>query len=85
MSDKILEYLIAEGHITQEQFDKKVEEAKKASLPIIINEDLGNALVVTFQNDNILGDMVMSLMIQNNDLANMVLELQNRLEVLENA
>lgn len=69
--DEILNYLIAEGHITQEEFDKKVEEAKAASLPNQMFDDIGAALAVSLMN--------------NDQLAVLVLDLMKRVEALENA
>lgn len=70
------EFLINNG-VTSEELDK-VEEPK------VIN-DLGKVLVVTLQNDNELGNLVMSLFFQVNDMAMLVMQLQNELEELKNA
>lgn len=47
--------------------------------------DIGTTLMITLQNDNQLGDLVMSLFMQVNDLATMVMQLQTELEGLKNA
>lgn len=70
------EFLINNG-VAPEELDK-VEE------PEVIN-DLGKVLVVTLQNDNELGNLVMSLFFQVNDMAMLVMQLQNELEELKNA
>jgi hypothetical protein len=73
--EALREYLISKG-IPPEELDEVKE------LPIV--SDLGNALVVTFENDNQLGELVWSLFSQVNDLATMVLQLQTELDTLKN-
>jgi hypothetical protein len=74
--ERLREYLIQNG-VSPDELDK-VTEPEALS-------DIGNALVVTFQNDNQLGDLVMSLFMQVNDLAMMVMQLQSELEAVKNA
>ncbi|MGD6832589.1 hypothetical protein ACQCT5_10520 [Sutcliffiella halmapala] len=74
-----------------ERAGKSVEDFQRdlknnpSPINLEVVNDLGNALVVTYQNDNELGNMVMSLFIQVNDLAEMVMLLQSELEALKNA
>ncbi|MGE7637617.1 hypothetical protein [Peribacillus frigoritolerans] len=74
--DLMREFLIQNG-ADPEELDKIVE-------PDII-KDLGNALVFTFENDNQLGELVMSLFLQVNDMAMMIMQLQTELVELKNA
>jgi len=74
--DRLREYLIQNG-IPAEELDE-TKEPKALS-------DIGNTLMITLQNDNQLGDLVMSLFMQVNDLAMMVLQLQTELEEMKNA
>lgn len=88
--NELKEYLKRELGITDEQYNDLVAKAKEEStlnknivLLQTIADDLGMMGVVTLQNDNQLGDLVMSLMVQNNDLATMVMNLQAEVEVLK--
>lgn len=74
--EHLREFLIKNG-IPAEELDNVQEPAALA--------DLGNALIFTFQNDNQLGDLVMSLFMQVNDLAMLVVQLQMEMEELKNA
>jgi hypothetical protein len=73
--DRLREWLILRGI--------PAEELDKVETPASI-EDLGNTMVVTLQNDNQLGDLVMSLFMQVNDLAMMVMQLQMEVDTLKN-
>lgn len=70
------DYLIQNG-ISEKELDEVHEPRALA--------DIGDALVFTFQNDNQLGELVMSLLFQVNDLAMMVMQQQTELEELKNA
>ncbi|WP_350300587.1 hypothetical protein [Peribacillus frigoritolerans] len=74
--DVMREFLINKG-VSPEELDKVVE-------PKVI-KDLGNSLVSTFQSTDQLGVLVMSLFLQMNDLAMMVMQQQIELEALKNA
>jgi hypothetical protein len=69
------EYLIQKG-IPPEELDE-IKEPK-------VVKDLGEVVVVTLQNDNQLGELVMSLFFQVNDLAMMVMQQQMEIESLKN-
>jgi hypothetical protein len=73
--DRLREWLILRG-IPEEELDK-------VETPASI-EDLANTMVVTLQNDNQLGDLVMSLFMQVNDLATLVMQLQADVQTLKN-
>jgi hypothetical protein len=84
----LIEKVLKDTGMTQEQFEQLVQANRdKNPVPVLKTdtETIGNALVVTFQNDNQLGDLVMSLFFQVNDLAMMVMQLQTELEELKNA
>jgi hypothetical protein len=73
--DLIRDWLIQQG-VSPEELDKH-EEPKALS-------DIGNAILFTLQNDNQIADLTMSLFMQVNDLAGMVIQLQTELEELKN-
>jgi hypothetical protein len=84
----LIEHVLKETGTTQEQFDALVEEQRsKNPVPLIRTdlENVGEAMIVTFQNDNQLGELVMSLFLQVNDTAMVVMQLQSELEELKNA
>jgi hypothetical protein len=87
-NDHLLEHYRKLAGVSEEQMQKDIEE-QRAKNPIprleVDTETVGNALVITFQNDNQLGELVMSLFLQVNDMAMMVIQLQSELEELKNA
>lgn len=73
--ERVREWLIQNG-VSPDELDNVEEPAAL--------EDLGQTLMVTLQNDNQLGQLVMSLFLQVNDLAMMVMQQQIELEALKN-
>jgi hypothetical protein len=87
-TDYLLEHYRKLAGVTEEQMQKDIEEQRaKNPVPLIrIDlENIGEAMIVTFQNDNQLGNLVMSLFLQMNDMAMMVMQLQTELEEMKNA
>jgi hypothetical protein len=76
------EAIVRKAGKTLEEFAREVDAQPS---PKQQRDDIGEAIVVTFQNDNQLGDLVMSLFLQVNDLATLVMEQQIELEALKNA
>jgi hypothetical protein len=83
MENPLLDYALQRAGISKEEYQRIVENYRNNSTAKRDFETIGNALVVTFQNDNQLGDLVMSLFIQVNDMAMMVMELEQRVSSLE--
>jgi hypothetical protein len=87
-TDYLLEHYRKLANVSEEQMQKDIEEQRaKNPVPLIKTdmENIGEALIFTFQNDNQLGELVMSLFMQVNDMATMVLQLQAEVEELKNA
>ena len=76
--NEIKEYLKRELGISDEQYTQMVEVERSKNVTKADLETLGNALVVTFQSDNQLGDLVTALLIE-------IEQLKARVGVLENA
>jgi hypothetical protein len=77
--DALAKTFIDQGVMTQEQYDALVEEQKHKNAtgnPVL--NDIGQTLMITLQNDNQLGQLVMSLLME-------ISVLKSRVEVLENA
>lgn len=83
--EKLIEKFTKEGLVNEAELQERIKEYEKKSVTKSDLETLGNALIFTFQNDNQLGDLVMSLFFQINDLAMMVLQLQSEMEEIKNA
>jgi hypothetical protein len=87
-TDHLLDHYRKLAGVSEEQMQKDIEEqrAKNPVPRLEVDADIiGNAMVITFQNDNQLGELVMSLFLQVNDMAMMVMQMQSELEELKNA
>ncbi|NBI31280.1 hypothetical protein [Chengkuizengella marina] len=82
--EALREYILRKTGKTVEQFKKEVEESKSKSVTKTDIETLGAATLTSFQNQDELGELIMSLFIQVNDLATIVLQQQIELEGLKN-
>ncbi|MFQ3543634.1 hypothetical protein Q7A53_06065 [Halobacillus rhizosphaerae] len=97
--EQAVQDMIDNGEITQEQLDEMVAKHKEAST---LNKDvseLGKSLIITYMNDNKLGDlismafmnvdmvarMVQAQAIQVQQLSAKITELEEKLEELNNA
>jgi hypothetical protein len=87
-NDHLLEHYRKLAGVSEEQMKKDIEEQRaKNPVPLLRTdlENIGEAMIVTFQNDNQLGELVMNLFLQVNDMAMMVMQLQSEVEELKNA
>jgi hypothetical protein len=87
-TDYLLEHYRKLAGVSEEQMQKDIEEQRaKNPVPLLQTdmENIGAAMIVTFQNDNQLGELVMSLFLQVNDMAMVVMQLQSEVEELKNA
>jgi hypothetical protein len=87
-TDYLLEHYRKLAGVSEEQMQKDIEEQRaKNPVPLLRTdlENIGEAMIITFQNDNQLGELVMSLFLQVNDMAMVVMQLQSELEELKNA
>ncbi len=80
--DVLTENILRKMGISHEQFEREIEKAKLESVTKNDIETLGNASLTSFLNQDELGGLVMSLFIQNNDLATVVMELQTQVDRL---
>ncbi|MEC1714767.1 hypothetical protein [Schinkia azotoformans] len=98
MIDNLLAFYRSNLGISEEQEQQIIKEMKEldesnptsllnANKNIVLQksyiDDLGMMGLITLQNDNQLGELVMSIMIQNNDLAAMVMNQQAEIEQLK--
>jgi hypothetical protein len=75
MDLKVIEEFLVQNGIDPRELEE-TKEPKALS-------DLGATLMVTLQNDNQLGELVMSFFMQFNDIALLVMQQQTRIETLE--
>lgn len=71
------EAIIKRAGKSVEDFERDLKD-NPSHLNLNVLNDIGESLLVTFQNDNQLGDLIMGLLTQIQDL-------QQRVEALENA
>jgi hypothetical protein len=80
-----MEAILKRAGKTREDLERDIASLPDSPTNKDVINTLGDALVITYQNDNQLGDLVMSLFLQVNDLAMMAMQLQTELEELKNA
>jgi hypothetical protein len=87
-NEYLLEHYRKLAGVSEEEHERLLEEERaKNPVPLLRTdlENIGEAMIITFQNDNQLGELVMSLFLQVNDMAMVVMQLQSELEELKNA
>lgn len=83
MREQILEMLIGKGIITEEEFDKRVEEARKGNTLLQDREVLANLSMITLENDGQVAEMLGAVFQSIDMLSEMVVMQSMQMDMMQ--